>query len=365
MSVAERAPEYIRSISPYQPGKPVAELAREFGIPEASIVKLASNENPLGMSPRARDAAVAALADIERYPDGNGFELKAALQKRFGIAPERIVLGNGSNDILELAARAFLSPGCSAVFSQHAFAVYPLATNAVGARGIETPARDFGHDLEAMLGAIADHTRIVFVANPNNPTGSFIPGAALEAFLAKVPDDVLVLLDEAYTEYLLPEQRYDSLAWLDRHPNLLVSRTFSKAYGLAGMRIGYGVGHPDVIDLMNRVRQPFNVSSIALAAAAAALFDDEFLARSADLNQRGMRQISAALDELGLEWIPSAGNFLTFRVGDGARVNRALLEKGVIVRPIGGYGMPEWLRVSIGLPEENERFIAALREVLG
>lgn len=365
MSVAERAPEYIRSISPYQPGKPIAELAREFGIPEGSIVKLASNENPLGMSPRARDAAVAALADIERYPDGNGFELKAALQKRFGVAPECIVLGNGSNDVLELAARAFLSPGCSAVFSQHAFAVYPLATNAVGARSIEAPARDFGHDLEAMLGAIADDTRVVFVANPNNPTGSFIPGAALEAFLARVPEDVLVLLDEAYTEYLLPEQRYDSLAWLERYPNLLVSRTFSKAYGLAGMRVGYGVGHPDVIDLMNRVRQPFNVSSIALAAAAAALFDDEFLARSADLNHRGMRQISAALDELGLEWIPSAGNFLTFRVGDGARVNRALLEKGVIVRPIGGYGMPEWLRVSIGLPEENERFIAALREILG
>lgn len=364
MSLANQAPQYIRSISPYQPGKPISELAREMGLDEANIVKLASNENPLGMSPHAREAAVAALADIARYPDGNGFELKAALSKRFCVAQDRIVLGNGSNDVLELAARAFLGAGRSAVFAQHAFAVYPLATIATGARCIEVPARDFGHDLPAMAAAIGADTRVVFIANPNNPTGTFVAGSELEKFLESVPADVLVVLDEAYTEYLLPAQRYDSLSWLERFPNLLVSRTFSKAYGMAGLRVGYGIGSPDVIDLLNRVRQPFNVSSVALAAAAAALEDEDFLTRSAELNRRGMEQLTAAFRALSLEWIESAGNFVTFKVGDAASVNMALLRQGVIVRPIGGYGMPEWLRVSIGLPEENERFIAALSDAL-
>ncbi|MBC9070712.1 histidinol-phosphate transaminase [Thauera sp. CAU 1555] len=365
MSAASQAPDYIRAISPYQPGKPISELAREMGIPEASIVKLASNENPLGMGPRAREAALAALSGIERYPDGNGFALKGALSRRLGVAPEQVVLGNGSNDVLELAARAFLAPGRSAVFSQYAFAVYPLAINAVGARGIQVAAKDYGHDLDAMAAAIGPDTRIVFVANPNNPTGTFMHGPELEAFLQRVPQDVLVVLDEAYTEYLNAEQRYDSIAWLPRFPNLLVSRTFSKAYGLAGLRVGYGIAHPDVADLMNRVRQPFNVSSVALAAAEAALGDEEFLAQSARVNERGMAQITEALAELGLEWIPSAGNFVTFRVGEAAAVNASLLRQGVIVRPIASYGMPEWLRVSIGLPEENARFIAALKQALG
>jgi len=364
MTVASNAPEYIRRISPYEPGKPIGELAREMGIPEAGIVKLASNENPLGMSSRAKEAAAAALVAGERYPDGNAFDLKAALCSRFGVQPDQLVIGNGSNDVLELAARAFLGVGRSAVFSQHAFAVYALSTNATGAVGIEVPAKDFGHDLPAMAAAIRPDTRIVFIANPNNPTGTFVEGAAIEAFLASVPSDVLVVLDEAYTEYLGAQQRYDSLAWLPRFPNLLVSRTMSKAYGLAGLRVGYGIGHPEVADLMNRVRQPFNVSSVALAAAVAALSDVEFLERTADLNSRGMSQITEALAELSLEWIPSAGNFLAFKVGDAPAVNRALLQQGVIVRPIGGYGMPEWLRVSIGLPEENARFIAALRQAL-
>lgn len=364
MSVASMAPDNIRAISPYQPGKPIGELAREMGLDEASIVKLASNENPLGMSTTAREAAVAALTDIARYPDGNGCELKAALAAKFGVGLDALVLGNGSNDVLELAARAFLAPGRSAVFAQHAFAVYPLAINAAGGRCIEVPARDYGHDLGAMATAIAPDTCIVFVANPNNPTGTLLSGAVIEAFLEDVPADVLVVLDEAYTEYLAPEQRYDSIAWLARYPNLLVSRTFSKAYGLAGLRIGYGIGHPDVVDLMNRVRQPFNVSSVALAAATAALADEEFLARSADINARGMAQITAALAEMKLEWIPSAGNFVTFKVGDASGINMALLRQGVIVRPIASYGMPEWLRVSIGLPEENARFIDALRSAL-
>lgn len=364
MSVASKAPDYIRAISPYQPGKPIGELAREMGLVEANIVKLASNENPLGMSPAARGAAVAALGDSERYPDGNGYELKAALSAKFGVGLDTMVLGNGSNDVLELAAQAFLAPGFSAVFAQHAFAVYPLATNAAGGRCIQVPAHEYGHDLAAMAAAIEADTRIVFIANPNNPTGTLLPGEAIEAFLKTVPADVLVVLDEAYTEYLAPEQRYDSISWLARFPNLLVCRTFSKAYGLAGLRIGYGIGHPDVVDLMNRVRQPFNVSSVALAAATAALADTEFLARSADINARGIAQITAALSELKLEWIPSAGNFVTFKVGAAADVNMALLRQGVIVRPIAGYGMPEWLRVSIGLPEENIRFIDALKNSL-
>ncbi len=363
-AVASRAPAHIRAISPYQPGKPTSELAREMGLAEGDIVKLASNENPLGMSDAAHKAAVVALEDFARYPDGNGFELKAALSAKLGVGLDQIVLGNGSNDILELAARALLSPDASAVYAQYAFAVYPLATNAAGACGIEVAARDFGHDLDAMAAAITPQTRIVFVANPNNPTGTFLPGGQIEAFLASVPADVLVVLDEAYTEYLDAQQSYDSIAWIERFPNLLVSRTFSKAYGLAGLRVGYGVGHPEVVDLLNRVRQPFNVSSVALAAATAALGDEDFLVRSAELNRSGMRQFTDAFADLRLEWIPSAGNFVAVRVGDAAAVNRALLRQGVIVRPIAGYGMPEWLRISIGLPEENALCLKALRVAL-
>ena len=278
---------------------------------------------------------------------------------------ERFVLGNGSNDVLDLIARVLLAHGRSAVYSQHAFAVYPLATLSAGAEPISVPAKDFGHDLDAMLAAITPATRVVFIANPNNPTGTFLPGEAIEAFLRAVSPDVLVVLDEAYTEYLAPAQRYDAIAWVERFPNLLVSRTFSKAYGLAGLRVGYAIAHPEVADLMNRVRQPFNVSSVALAAAEAALGDDEFLAQSAELNRRGMEQLTTAFAALGLEWIESAGNFVTFKIGDAAAINRALLRQGVIVRPIAGYGMPHWLRVSIGLPEDNARFIAALRQAQG
>ncbi len=364
MTVASQAPAHIRAITPYQPGKPISELARELGLAENAIVKLASNENPLGMSIYARDAAIAALAEGGRYPDGSAFALKATISRKFDVDPAQLVIGNGSNDVLEIAAQAFLAPGLSAVFSQYGFAVYPLATAARGARAIQVPARDYGHDLEAMLAAIDDDTRIVFIANPNNPTGTFIAGDELERFIARVPAGVLVVLDEAYTEYLCRAQRYDAIGWLARYPNLLVSRTLSKAYGLAGLRVGYAIAHPEVADLMNRVRQPFNVSSVALAAAEAALQDEEFIARSAALNRRGMERLTEAFATLGLEWIPSSGNFVTVRVGDAAAVNQALMRQGVIVRPIAGYGMPEWLRVSIGLPEEIERFVAALQRAL-
>lgn len=365
MNLIDKAPAYVRAISPYQPGKPIGELAREYGLAEAEIVKLASNENPLGMSSHARDAAMAALGDVARYPDGNGYDLKCAISQRFGVKTDQIVLGNGSNDVLELVARAFIGKGQSAVFSRHAFAVYPLATLAVGGRCIEVPAVDFSHDPVAMAAAVQEDTRVMFIANPNNPTGTFLPGDQVKALIAAVPSDVLVVLDEAYTEYLSVDQSYNALEWIEEYPNLLVSRTFSKAYGLAGLRVGYGVGHPQVIDLLNRVRQPFNVSSVALAAAEAALGDEEFIARSAELNRRGMVQMKKAFAELGLEWIESSANFITVKVGDGTAVNAALLEQGVIVRPIAGYGMPEWLRVSIGLPEENARFIEALQIALG
>ncbi|HPR05748.1 MAG TPA: histidinol-phosphate transaminase [Denitromonas sp.] len=364
MPIADQAPDYIRAISPYQPGKPISELAREMGLVEASIVKLASNENPLGISPMAKEAISRAVLELARYPDGNGFALKAALSERTGVPMNGIVLGNGSNDVLELVARTFLTPGSEAVFSEHAFAVYPLATMAVGGKPVVVPAKNFGHDLDAMAAAVTDKTGVIFIANPNNPTGTFLPGPQIAAFLEKIPERVLVVLDEAYTEYLSDDDRYDAIGWLARFPNLLVSRTFSKAYGLAGLRVGYGLAHPSVIDLLNRVRQPFNVNSLALAAATAALSDEEFLAKSADLNRRGMTQLTDAFRAMSLEWIPSWANFVTVKVGDGETINRKLLAQVVIVRLVASYGMPQWLRVSIGLPEENARFISALKQAL-
>jgi len=364
MSVCDLAPGYIKAIAPYQPGKPTSELARELGLEESTIVKLASNENPLGVSPKAAQAMRAVMDGLSRYPDGNGFELKQALSRKFGVAMDGIVLGNGSNDVLELAARSFLSPGQSAVYSEHAFAVYPLAVQAVGAQGIAVPARNFGHDLAAMAAAVRTDTRLVFIANPNNPTGTFIEGIVLEKFIAGLSADVLVVLDEAYTEYLRPDFRYDSIGWLKKYPNLLITRTFSKVYGLAGLRVGYALGAPGVADLMNRVRQPFNVNSLSLAAAAAALGDEAFIRDSYELNCRGMDQIVSGLGKLGLKHIPSYGNFVTFEVPRAGEVFQKLLRLGVIVRPIASYGMPGHLRVSIGLESENARFLDALRRAL-
>jgi histidinol-phosphate aminotransferase len=364
VDVCERSPSYVRAIAPYQPGKPISELAREIGLEEESIIKLASNENPLGASPKALAAMRAALDEVARYPDGNGFELRTALAKMYGVAAARIVLGNGSNDVLEMAAHAFLEPGASAVYSQHAFAVYPLATQATGAAGIEVPARDFGHDLDAMGRAVRGDTRVVFVANPNNPTGTWIAADRLHAFLRKLPAHVLLVLDEAYYEYLDPGLRSDSLGWLEQFPNLVVSRTFSKAYGLAGLRVGFAFAHPQVAGLMNRVRQPFNVSSIAQAAAVAALADQEFVHKSRALNAQGMLALTTGFKRLGLSWIPSYANFVSFKVPKTAEVFQRLLRRGVIVRPIAGYGMPEHLRVTVGTGAENARFLAELEAVL-
>ncbi|MBY0578523.1 MAG: histidinol-phosphate transaminase [Burkholderiales bacterium] len=363
IDICEITPSHIRSIFPYAPGKPIPELERELGIRD--IVKLASNENPLGTSPKALMAAEKALLDVARYPDGNGFELKAAISERYGIERDAIVLGNGSNDLLELAARAFLEPGCSAVFSQHAFAVYSLAVQAAGAKGIEAPAKDWGHDLDAMFAKLENETRMVFIANPNNPTGTLLEADTLLSFMKRLPPSILVVLDEAYDEYLPSGLDSNSMKWLADFPNLIVTRTFSKAYGLAGLRVGFALAHPLVADMMNRVRQPFNVNSIAQAAAIAALSDTAFLAKSHELNLSGMSQLKEGFAKMGLEYIPSYGNFLSFHVGHAHAIYQKLLRLGVIVRPIAGYAMPEHLRVSIGLESENDKFLQALKRAIG
>ncbi len=364
MDLCDLAPAYVRAIAPYQPGKPIAELAREMGLREVDIVKLASNENPLGPSPQALAAIERCLPELARYPDGNGFELKTALAKKYGVLPEQVVLGNGSNDVLEFAARAFLSPALSAVYSQHAFAVYPLVVQAVGARGIEVLARDFGNDPKAMLEAIEESTRLVFLANPNNPTGTMLAPDVLLNFIEQVPREVLIVLDEAYYEYLAPEVAPDSVGWLKRFPNLLIARTFSKAYGLAGLRVGFALAHREVAAMLNRVRQPFNVSSVAQAAAVAALGDVAHLRSSIELNTSGMQQITAGLNKLKLDYIPSFGNFLSFRIGNATAMYQRLLKRGIIVRPVANYGMPEYLRVSIGLETENQKFLSALTDAI-
>jgi len=361
---AALAPEYVRRIARYVPGKPVEELAREYGLDPSTIVKLASNENPRGPSPKALDAIAAAAADLTRYPDGNGFALKAAIAAKFSVPMDSIVLGNGSNDVLELVTHAFLRPGDHAVYAQHAFAVYPLATQARGATGIEVAAKSFAHDLNAMRAAITPQTRVVFIANPNNPTGTWHRPDTVKAFIHALPRDVLVVLDEAYNEYLDPSDDAQAAQWIAEFPHLIVSRSFSKAYGLAALRVGYGVMDPSVADLLNRVRQPFNVNALAQAAAIAALADSDYVAESRRLNREGVAQLETGLRKLGATVLPTHGNFVLISVGDAARVYEALLRQGVIVRPVRNYGLPQWLRVTVGLPAENERFLAALTVAL-
>ncbi|MEY3672021.1 MAG: histidinol-phosphate aminotransferase, partial [Pseudomonadota bacterium] len=352
------APSHIAAIAPYQAGKPIEELAREFGLDASKIVKLASNENPLGMPESAKQALSAAVANLGRYPDPAGFDLKKAISQRFGVDQAWLTLGNGSNDILELVASALIEPGSAVVYSQFAFVVYRLATQARGAKHIVVPAKDHGHDLPAMLEAITPETKIVYVANPNNPTGTYLSIEAIETFLAGVATRhgtrVTVVLDEAYNEFLEPALRVDGVALVKRYPNLIVSRSFSKAYGLAGLRVGFAMAQPALTDLLNRVRQPFNVNSLAQAAAIAALNDKEFLTKSFAVNRDGKEQLQKAFEKLGLQFVPSYANFVLVKVGDAARINLELLKRGVIVRPVAGDGLPEWLRVSIGLPHENQ-----------
>ena len=364
MHINELGPDYIRAIAPYQGGKPISELAREMGLVEAEIVKLASNENPLGISPKAQMVIEDAIADIARYPDGNSFALRDAVSKKFDVKSTQIVFGNGSNDILELAARAFLQAGSEAIYSQHAFAVYPLVTQAVGATGVVVPAKNYAHDLDGFLKAITSKTRLIFIANPNNPTGTLLKKDALKAFVNAVPRHVLIVLDEAYDEYLGAEDKSESISWLAEFDHLIISRTFSKAYGLAGLRIGFGLMHAAVADMLNRVRQPFNVNSIAQVAAVASLADDDFVARSYALNRAGMMQLTQGFEKLGLEYIPSQANFVSFAIKEAAVVNQKLLQNGVIVRPIANYDMPDYLRVSVGLFSENARFLEVLEMII-
>lgn len=356
----------VQSLHPYQPGKPVDELERELGL--SNIIKLASNENPLGPSAKALNAIEAAFQDLSRYPDGGGFKLKAALSARYDVASEQITLGNGSNDLLEIIARTFADNTSDIIFSQYAFAVYPIVTQSIGAKAIEVPAVDWGHDLTAMAEAVTDNTKLIFIANPNNPTGTYVSKQALERFLDTVPEHVMVVLDEAYCEYI-DDDHHDfpnSGLLLPRYPNLIITRTFSKAWGLASLRVGYALSHPDVADLLNRVRQPFNVNTFALDAAHAVLSDEAYLAQSRRINTEGMQQLTDGFEKLGLSYIPSVGNFVAVDTGqEGMTVFQALLKKGVIVRPVANYGMPQHLRVSIGLQNENERFLQALAEVLG
>lgn len=353
----------VQKLQPYQAGKPIDELERELGI--TNIVKLASNENPLGLSESVKIALQQELASLTRYPDANGFCLKQALADKYAVNSDQITLGNGSNDLLELVARAFVDSDDEVMFAEHAFVVYSILTQAIGATAVVVKAKDYGHDLTAMAAAITDKTKLIFIANPNNPTGTFLEPDEIRAFLGKVPKDVLVVLDEAYYEYAAPERRGNAIAWIAEFPNLIVSRTFSKAYGLAGLRVGYSISHADIADILNRVRQPFNCNALALKAAQTVLQDEQYIADSVALNNAGMLDLCAFLDAHELAYIPSMGNFITVNVGkSGDQVFQQLLLQGVIVRPITGYGLPEHLRISIGTESENQRFKQALTRVL-
>lgn len=358
------ANEGVQGLMPYQPGKPVDEVARELNLDPDSIVKLASNENPNGPSPKALAAIQQELAELTRYPDGSGYGLKTALAKKFDLSTRQITLGNGSNDLLDLIGRCWLAPGRNAVYSEYSFAVYPITTQAMGAEHKVVPAKNWGHDLPAMAAAIDENTSLVFVANPNNPTGTWLSETQLREFMQRVPENVLVVLDEAYSEYVSEQAYPDTFKLLNDFPNLIVCRTFSKAYGLAALRVGYSVSSVAIAETLNRIRQPFNVNSLALEASLAALEDEEYLQQSVVTNQAGMLQLETAFRELGLSYIPSVGNFICVEVGDAEAVNNALLKEGIIVRPLRPYRMNEHLRISIGLPEENQRFIDALRKVL-
>lgn len=362
MSFCDIALPCVTQLQPYVPGKPIEELERQYGV--KNIVKLASNENPLGPSPLVVEAIQKATKSLSLYPDGNGFTLKTALSDKYAVEANQITLGNGSNDVLEIIARTFVTAEDEVLYSQYTFAVYPIVTQAIGAKGVVAPAVDFGHDLDAMSKLISERTKVIFIANPNNPTGTYLPSKELEAFVAKVPEKTLVVLDEAYVEY--GDQDVDTISWLAKYPNLVITRTFSKAYGLAGLRVGFALSHPEVADLMNRVRQPFNVNSLALATATVALNDDDYLIKTKQINDAGMMQLTSAFDAMKLSYIPSKANFITVDVETNANeVFEALLQQGVIVRPIGGYGLPQHLRVSIGLESENQRFIDALASILG
>ncbi len=363
LSLSQLANPAIQNLSPYQPGKPISELERELGI--RNVIKLASNENPLGPSPQAIAAAKQALADTARYPDGSGYQLKLRLSQYLNVDSSQLTLGNGSDDLLWKTVQAYVAPGHDVVMSQFAFVSYAIATRAHQANPIIVPATDWGHDLDAMAQAITPKTQLVFVANPNNPTGTWNTHAQLSEFLQAIRDDIIVLVDQAYYEYI-DHPDYPNIATLQQqHPNLVATRTFSKAYGLAGMRVGYAISHPAIADMLNRIRLPFNVNSIALAAAQAALSDQAHIEKTRKLTRSGMQQYVKAFAGMPLPYIPSLGNFISVDIGqETSAIYQAMLHKGVIVRPLVPYGMPRHLRISIGLKEQNQRCLRALQEVL-
>ena len=355
----------LQDLPVYQPGRPIEEVARELGLPAAGIIKLASNENPLGPSPAALKAMREVLANIHLYPDGNAYYLKQRLAAKLGIEPAQLILGNGSNELLEFVGHAFLEPGVDVVVSQYCFVVYPLVTKLFGANLITVPAKDYGHDLDAMLKAITAKTRVVFVANPNNPTGTLVSTEALAKFIAQIPPNVVLALDEAYLEFLDEPANFIPLIKGGQQPNLILMRTFSKIFGLAGLRLGYGIACPELIAALEKIRQPFNTNSIAQAGALAALDDAAHVQRTRENNTQGLRYLKSECQKLGLEFVPSAANFLLVKVGLGGRVFEEMQKLGVIVRPMGGYQLPEWVRITVGTPAENERCVAALKQVLG
>ncbi len=358
----------ILALNPYVPGKPIEELAREYGLNPDTIIKLASNENPLGMSAQARKVIEQVASQVNFYPDGNSFDLKQALAHHYQLTTEQIVLGNGSNDVLDLIARVFLNDQKAAIFSEYAFAVYPIVTQLQAAKAIVTPAKNWGHDLDAMLSAITDQTSVIFIANPNNPTGTLLTKTDIENFLTKVPNHIIVVLDEAYAEYLEDEENYPcGIDYLARYSNLIVTRTFSKIYGLAGLRIGYGLCTPEIADLLNRARQPFNINLIAQSAAIAALNDQDFVEQAKQVNQAGLLQLTQAFEQLAIDYIPSKANFISFafKTAEQAKqANETFMRQGVIVRPLAGYQMPQYLRVSVGTTSQNARFIKVLTEIV-
>jgi histidinol-phosphate aminotransferase len=365
MSVLSALNPALSNLPVYQPGRPIEEVAREHNLPVESVIKLASNENPLGPSPKAVAAMRKALDSLHLYPDGNAFYLKRKVAEKLAVKPEQIVFGNGSNEIIEFVGHALMRPGTDIVVSEYCFAIYPIMARMFGANVVTVPARNLGHDIPAMLGAITPQTRVLFVANPNNPTGTLAPKKEIEELVEQVPDSVLLVMDEAYIDFL--DERADLLPLVRslKKPNLLLMRTFSKIYGLAGLRLGYGVGHPDLISALEKVRQPFNINSLIQAGAIAALDDEEHLTRTRRNNQEGLRFYSGTLRELNLEFASSAANFVLVRVGDGQKVFEAMQRQGVITRPMGGYKLPEWIRITIGTPQENERCLTALKSALG
>lgn len=355
----------LASLPVYQPGRPIEEVARELGLPADSIIKLASNENPFGPSPLALAAMQKALASVNLYPDGNAFYLKQKLAAKLGVETTNLVLGNGSNDIIEFIGHALFAPSVDVVVSQYCFAIYPIVTKLFGANFITVPAKNYGHDLPAMLRAITPQTRAVFVANPNNPTGTLASREEMIHFVNEVPDHVLCVLDEAYIEFLEDPLDLSALVRSGARPNLILMRTFSKIYGLAGLRVGYGIAHPEFVAALEKIRQPFNLNLLAQAAALAALDDTEHVLKTRANNFNGLKFFEQAFRDLKLEYIPSSANFILVRVGDGQHVFNELQKRGVIVRPMGGYQLPEWVRISIGTPQENERCVKTLQEVSG